>query len=166
MSIETTNQTRPNPPREAYHRVFPPGASKQNEPTFHRSDTLLALYVTPCPTTTYADWLSESPPPPKKRYFQTNLAPGKIGEMGKLWPAVSGPGGPHCCRFIARTPQPSSAFGQRSQPGRGHPAKDGAPGIVPACVSDRRVECRPESVRVCRRAGRGGGSMRPDNGAG
>ena len=84
MTIAMTNQTRPNLPEEGAGGIIPPDASKANEPTFYRSDTLLALNVTPCPTTTYGDSPSELPPPRKKRFCETNLTLGGIDKMGKL----------------------------------------------------------------------------------
>ncbi len=84
MTIAIPNQARPNVSKEAGRRIILQDASQPNELPFLPTDTRLSLYVTPCRNTTYGDSPSDSPPPRKKRFCETNLAPGGMGKIRKL----------------------------------------------------------------------------------
>ncbi len=73
----------------------PRGASKANELPLYRGDTIMALFISPCEYTTYVDPPLRKRPSRKKRFCETNLAPGRIGEIGK--------GGPSRCSSTPTT---------------------------------------------------------------
>ena len=66
------------------HPMFHASASLPNEPTFLRSDSMVALFINPCRYATYLDSPPAKRPSRKKRYFQTNLTIGGIGNIGRV----------------------------------------------------------------------------------
>ncbi len=58
--------------------------SKKNEPTFYAGDNLMALFVNPCEYPTYVDLTPRKGASRKKRFCETDLALGRIGELGKV----------------------------------------------------------------------------------
>ena len=72
----------------APRHVFYSSASEQNEPTFYRGDSAMALFINPCEHTTYVHSTPRKGAPRKKRFYETNLTLGEIGKMGKPYRPV------------------------------------------------------------------------------
>ena len=97
---------------------FCSSASKANEPTFYHGDNTLALFINPCEYTTYVDRTPRKSASRKKRFCETNLALGRIGELGKV------PAAP----FILPSPfilPPSSFSSSASSRARSPPPRGG-----------------------------------------